>query len=118
MKQERTSELERIRRRRDEWRLAGERVAFTNGCFDLIHVGHVELLIAARGQSDRLIVGLNSDASVRALKPGRPLVSEVDRREVLAGLEMVDEVLIYDEATPQAVIDRLVPDVLVKGADW
>jgi D-beta-D-heptose 7-phosphate kinase/D-beta-D-heptose 1-phosphate adenosyltransferase len=100
-------------------RQAGKRIVFTNGCFDLIHVGHIRYLRAARGRGDCLIVGLNSDGSVRRLKgPGRPLVPEGERAELLAGLEMVDYVTLFHEDTPQELIAELVPDVLVKGGDY
>jgi D-beta-D-heptose 7-phosphate kinase/D-beta-D-heptose 1-phosphate adenosyltransferase len=104
---------------RQAWRAAGRRVVFTNGCFDLLHPGHVALFEAARAQGDVLVVGLNSDRSVRALKgEGRPLMPEPERAETLAALEPVDRVVVYDEDTPLAVISALRPDVLVKGADW
>jgi len=104
---------------RAEWKAAGRAVVFTNGCFDLLHPGHVALFEAARSLGDLLVVGLNSDRSVRALKgEGRPLVSESERAETIAALEAVDCVVIYDEDTPRAVITALGPDVLVKGADW
>ena len=95
------------------------RVVFTNGVFDLLHRGHVEYLYAARALGDALVVGLNSDASVRALKgPGRPVNGEADRAIVLAGLGCVDAVSIFSEDTPAALIDGLIPDVLVKGGDY
>lgn len=98
---------------------ADQRVVFTNGCFDLLHVGHVRYLAAARAAGDALIVGVNGDASVRRLKgAGRPLVPESARAEVLAALAAVDYVTIFDEDTPEAVIRLLQPDVLVKGSDW
>ena len=104
---------------RARWREAGTRVVFTNGCFDLLHPGHVRLLEAARAEGDRLVVGLNSDASVRRLKgPDRPLLPEGERAETLLALEAVDRVVIYDADTPREVIAALLPDVLVKGADW
>lgn len=94
-------------------------VVFTNGCFDLIHPGHVDFLERARALGDRLIVGLNSDESVRAIKgAGRPLLSAADRAEVLKGLRAVDEVIVFDEPTPARLIAELQPDVLVKGGDW
>jgi D-beta-D-heptose 7-phosphate kinase/D-beta-D-heptose 1-phosphate adenosyltransferase len=100
-------------------RAAGRRVVFTNGVFDLLHPGHVRYLQQARGLGDLLIVGLNTDRSVRANKgPERPIVSEDDRAEVVAALACVDAVTIFDEDTPHEVIDDLQPDVLVKGADW
>jgi rfaE bifunctional protein nucleotidyltransferase chain/domain len=104
---------------RAEWKAAGRAVVFTNGCFDLLHPGHVALFEAARSQGDLLVVGLNSDRSVRALKgEGRPLVTETERAETIAALEAVDRVVVYDEDTPRDVITALAPDVLVKGADW
>lgn len=97
----------------------GKCVVFTNGCFDLLHAGHVTLLERAKSYGDLLIVGLNSDRSVRALKGrGRPIIPARDRARLLAALASVDYVVIFNEATPQRVITRLVPDVLVKGADW
>lgn len=97
----------------------GRRIVFTNGCFDLLHPGHLSILEQARELGDVLIVGINSDASVRSLKgAGRPVVPELERAEVLAALECVDAVVIFDEPTPREVIARLLPDVLVKGADW
>jgi rfaE bifunctional protein nucleotidyltransferase chain/domain len=97
----------------------GRRIVFTNGCFDLLHPGHIGSLERARALGDALIVGLNSDASVRELKGvGRPVLPERERAEILAGLECVDAVVIFDELTPREVIARLLPDVLVKGGDW
>jgi rfaE bifunctional protein nucleotidyltransferase chain/domain len=98
---------------------AGRRVVFTNGCFDLLHQGHIRYLERARTLGDLLVVALNSDASVRRLKgPGRPVVAAAQRAEVLAALEAVDAVLIFDEVDPERVIRALRPDVLVKGGDW
>ncbi len=97
----------------------GKRVVFTNGCFDLLHVGHVRYLAAARDAGDLLIVGVNGDESVRRLKgPERPLVGEAARAEVLAALAAVDHVTIFAEDTPEELIRRVQPDVLVKGGDW
>lgn len=97
----------------------GRRIVFTNGCFDLLHPGHVDVLERARALGDALVVGLNSDASVRELKgAGRPVIPEHERAEILAALEAVDAVIIFDEPTPREVIARLLPDVLVKGGDW
>jgi phosphoheptose isomerase len=94
-------------------------LVFTNGCFDLLHPGHVDLLERARALGDRLVVGLNSDASVRAIRgPGRPLVPQEDRAAMLRALRCVDEVIIFDEPTPARLIEELQPDVLVKGGDW
>ncbi len=92
---------------------------FTNGCFDLLHPGHIQSLEQARALGDALVVGLNSDKSVRELKgPGRPVFPELERAEILAALECVDAVVIFDELTPRSVIAALLPDVLVKGGDW
>jgi len=97
----------------------GRRIVFTNGCFDLLHPGHIGSLEQARALGDALIVGLNSDASVRLLKgAGRPVLPERERAEILAALECVDAVVIFDDLTPREVIARLLPDVLVKGGDW
>jgi len=104
---------------RDRWRSAREPVAFANGCFDLLHVGHLSLLEAARASARHLIVAINSDTSVRALKgPRRPVVPAAERAELLVALESVDRVVAYDDPTPHALIQALRPDVLVKGADW
>jgi D-beta-D-heptose 7-phosphate kinase/D-beta-D-heptose 1-phosphate adenosyltransferase len=103
-------------------RARGERLVFTNGCFDLLHVGHTRYLQAARVLGDCLIVGLNSDASVRAIKPqgrpSRPIVPQAQRAEVLAALACVDYVVLFDEPEPSALIAAIQPDVLVKGGDW
>jgi D-beta-D-heptose 7-phosphate kinase/D-beta-D-heptose 1-phosphate adenosyltransferase len=100
-------------------RAAGRRIVFTNGVFDLLHPGHVRYLLAARAHGDLLIVGLNSDASVRRNKgPERPITPEEERTEILAALACVDAVAIFDEDTPADIIGRVQPDVLVKGSDW
>lgn len=97
----------------------GRRVVFTNGCFDLLHPGHIETLEQARRLGDALIVGVNSDRGVREMKgPGRPIVPERERAEVLAALECVDGVVIFGEPTPREIVTALLPDVLVKGGDW
>ncbi len=97
----------------------GRRIVFTNGCFDLLHPGHIGSLEQARALGDALIVGLNSDASVRQLKgAGRPVLPELERAEILAALECVDAVVTFDDLTPRELIARLLPDVLVKGGDW
>jgi rfaE bifunctional protein nucleotidyltransferase chain/domain len=96
-----------------------QRLVFTNGCFDLLHPGHVETLEAARALGDALIVGMNSDASIREIKgEGRPVVSERERAEILAAVECVDAVVIFNDLTPRETIAALLPDVLVKGGDW
>jgi rfaE bifunctional protein nucleotidyltransferase chain/domain len=103
----------------ERWRARGEVLVFTNGVFDLLHSGHVEYLDQARARGDRLIVGVNSDASVRRLKEaGRPLTPEGERAEVLAGLECVDRVVIFADDTPERLIREVRPQVLVKGSDW
>ena len=108
-----------LKRRLASLRRSGKRVVFTNGCFDLVHPGHIHYLRAARRLGDVLVVALNSDDSVRRLKgQGRPLVPERDRCEVVAALEMVDYVTTFSDDTPYALIKNLQPDVLVKGGDW
>lgn len=108
------------RRALEAWRAAGERIVFTNGVFDLLHRGHVEYLAEARALGDRLIVGVNTDASVRRLGKGpeRPLVGEADRAAVLAALRSVDLVVPFDDDTPERLIQEVRPDVLAKGGDW
>jgi len=104
---------------RAEWKRAGKSVVFTNGCYDLLHPGHIRLLEQARSLGDILILALNSDDSVRRLKgPSRPLIPEQDRIEVVCALEAVDAVTVFDEDTPRELIAAVLPDVLVKGADW
>ena len=101
------------------WRQRSGRVVFTNGVFDLLHPGHVDILSAARALGDALVVGVNTDDSVRRLKgPGRPVRNENDRAHVLAALEVVDAVVLFDEDTPLELIRALWPDVLVKGGDY
>ncbi|MFY4728076.1 D-glycero-beta-D-manno-heptose 1-phosphate adenylyltransferase [Nitrospira sp. BLG_2] len=104
----------------DGERAQGKRIVFTNGCFDLMHVGHTRYLRAARALGDVLVVGVNSDASVRTLDkaPDRPIVPEAQRAEVLAALGCVDYVVIFDESDPLQLITAVQPDVLVKGGDW
>jgi rfaE bifunctional protein nucleotidyltransferase chain/domain len=105
-------------RRCDDWRRGGELVVLTNGCFDLLHVGHARYLARARSFG-RLVVGVNSDRSVRRLKgPSRPIVPELDRAELVAALRWVDLVTIFDEPTGEALVRDLRPDVYVKGADY
>src|SRR5687768_12720418 len=100
-------------------RSEGRRIVFTNGVFDLLHPGHVRYLQAARRLGDLLVVGINSDRSVRTIKePGRPLNPEDERAEILLALECVDVAVVFDDDTPHALIELIQPDVLVKGADW
>ena len=104
---------------RERLRREGKRLVFTNGCFDLLHPGHVSYLTQARSLGDALVVALNSDRSVRALKgEGRPILNQSERAEVIAALEAVDYVTIFDEETPRELIAAVLPDVLVKGGDW
>lgn len=104
---------------RERLRIEGKRLVFTNGCFDLLHAGHVRYLTQARALGNALVVALNSDRSVRALKgEGRPILNEQERAEVIAALEVVDYAIIFDQETPRELIRDLLPDVLVKGGDW
>jgi len=112
-------ELDELLAMRREWRHYGTKVVFTNGCFDLIHRGHVEYLQRARALADVLVIGLNTDASVQRLKgPTRPITSEEDRAVVLAALECVDYVVFFDADTPLELIRALQPEVLAKGEDY
>ena len=100
-------------------RKAGKRIVFTNGCFDLLHVGHVQYLVAARNQGDLLVIGLNSDRSVKTIKGRqRPIIDQDQRSEILASLQAVDYVTVFDESDPLKLIQLLKPTILVKGADW
>jgi D-beta-D-heptose 7-phosphate kinase/D-beta-D-heptose 1-phosphate adenosyltransferase len=111
--------LEEMKRIREELRISGDKLVFTNGCFDLLHPGHVRYLAEARAEGDRLVVAVNADRSVSKLKGrGRPLVPLEERMEVLAALNVVDYVVSFEEETPARVIREIVPDVLVKGGDW
>jgi len=117
--QEKILELPRLLAKLNGWRVKDEVIVFTNGCFDLIHVGHVRYLEEARLLGDRLILGLNTDASVKRLKgDSRPILSERDRAEVLAAFEFVDAVTLFDEETPYELIKAVQPDILVKGGDY
>jgi rfaE bifunctional protein nucleotidyltransferase chain/domain len=110
---------DRMRQRVKDWQAAGLKVVFTNGCFDLLHVGHVTLIDHARREGDRLVLAINSDASVSALKgPTRPLVNQDSRARVLAALAAVDAVVVFDEPTPLELLVELRPDVIVKGGDY
>lgn len=101
------------------WKRAGRTVVFTNGCYDLLHPGHIRLLEQARSLGDILILALNSDSSVRRLKgPCRPLIPQEDRAALAASLEAIDAVTFFDEDTPRELIAAVLPDILVKGADW
>jgi D-beta-D-heptose 7-phosphate kinase/D-beta-D-heptose 1-phosphate adenosyltransferase len=111
--------LEAMREERAKLRAAGHSLVFTNGCFDLLHPGHVRYLTGARAQGDRLVVAVNADRMVTLLKgKGRPILPLAERMEILAALESVDYVVAFEEETPARVIRELMPDVLVKGGDW
>ncbi|MDX2178745.1 MAG: adenylyltransferase/cytidyltransferase family protein [Bryobacteraceae bacterium] len=104
---------------RNRWKAEGEKVVFTNGCYDILHPGHIRLLEAARSLGDRLILALNTDASVQRIKgPMRPMLSQDDRAALADALQAVDAVTFFDEDTPRELIAEVLPDVLVKGADW
>ena len=119
MTQHKIRELKDLQQALLPFRGPDRRIVFTNGCFDILHAGHVRYLRAARAEGDVLVIGLNSDRSVAAIKgPGRPVVSQADRAEVLAALECVGYVILFDEPDPLRLIRALRPDVLVKGADW
>ena len=111
--------IEELKRRLAQWRVKSDRIVFTNGCFDILHVGHLHTLKESIQLGDKLIVGLNSDASVSRLKgKERPIVNQLDRSEMLAALEMVDAVIIFEDDTPEELIQMIKPDVLCKGGDW
>lgn len=110
---------EQMQQERGRLAAAGRCLVFTNGCFDILHTGHVSYLEFARNQGDALVIGLNSDASVRRSKgPARPINSQEDRARVLQSLRAVDYVVVFDEDEPRALIEKILPDVLVKGSDW
>jgi D-beta-D-heptose 7-phosphate kinase/D-beta-D-heptose 1-phosphate adenosyltransferase len=116
---EKIRKREELRRIVENLKAKGKRVVFTNGCFDLLHIGHVRYLEEAKSLGDILVVGLNSDRSVRGLKgPNRPILPEEERAEILSGLECVNYINIFDEPTPLELISSLQPQVLVKGGDW
>jgi len=119
LKNEKIISREQARQMTRRLQAEGRKVVFTNGCFDILHVGHIELLEAARRLGDVLIVGINSDASVRRLKgPHRPVTDETDRARILAALAVVDFIVIFGEDTPQVLIGEIIPDILVKGGDY
>jgi D-beta-D-heptose 7-phosphate kinase/D-beta-D-heptose 1-phosphate adenosyltransferase len=104
---------------RQQWKREGKTVVFTNGCYDLLHPGHIRLLEQARSMGEVLILALNTDDSVRRLKgPTRPLISQEDRAEMACALQAVDAVTFFDEDTPRELIAEVLPDILIKGADW
>ena len=108
-----------LKNKLEELRKEGKKIAFTNGCFDILHVGHIRYLREAKKTADILVLALNSDSSVRAIKgEKRPLMSEEERAEILAALEFIDFVTIFQELTPLELINYLKPDILIKGGDW
>jgi len=110
---------EELRRERERLRTSGQRLVFTNGCFDVLHVGHVRYLTQARALGDALVVAINSDRTVRELKGrGRPIIAAAERAEMLASLRAVDYVTVFDQVSPRALITDVLPDVLVKGGDY
>jgi rfaE bifunctional protein nucleotidyltransferase chain/domain len=112
-------ELSEAIQRRGEWKLQSEQVVFTNGCFDILHLGHVDYLEKARLTGTKMIVAVNSDASVRTLKgPERPVNNEYARARIIASLQFVDLVIVFNEETPLELINELLPDILVKGDDY
>jgi rfaE bifunctional protein nucleotidyltransferase chain/domain len=111
--------VDKLDKRLDKFRKSGKKIVFTNGCFDILHVGHVRYLGAARSEGDLLVVGLNSDDSVRSIKgTNRPIVSQNHRAEILASMGCVDYVVLFNEPDPLRLIQILRPDILVKGEDW
>ncbi len=116
---DKVAKLSRLKNILQKLQSRGKKIVFTNGCFDLLHAGHVKYLAAAKKMGDILVLGLNSDSSVRKIKgPKRPLVTQEDRLAVMAGLESIDYVVLFNETTPLKLIKTLKPDILVKGADW
>lgn len=111
--------LREFKELRIEFKNSGKKLVFTNGCFDILHAGHVDYLKKAKALGDILVVGLNSDVSVRNIKgEKRPIISEIERAEILSSLKSVDYVILFDEDTPENLINEIVPDILIKGADW
>ena len=119
MSNEKIVDWKTLKKEVETWQKQGLKVVFTNGCFDILHIGHVRYLQEAKRYGDKLIIGLNSDASVRKIKgEKRPIIPQEQRAEVLAALSCVDRIVIFDEPTPLRLITFLQPDVLIKGADW
>lgn len=111
--------IEALQRQVREWQRAGEKVVFSNGCFDIVHLGHIDYLEKARNLGDRLVIGLNTDSSVKKLKgEQRPIISEYPRARMLAALAFVDAVCFFEEDTPKSLIEAISPDILVKGEDY
>lgn len=111
--------LEEAIKRAEDWQKEGKKIVFTNGCFDIVHLGHIDYLEKARNLGDKLILGLNTDASVKRLKgESRPVVNEYARSRMMAAFEFIDAVILFDEPTPLEVIQEIQPDILVKGDDY
>lgn len=111
--------LEEIKKLCDNYKSQNQKIVFTNGCFDILHSGHVDYLAKAKACGDKLIVAINSDKSVKSIKgPNRPIICEKDRAYLVNSLKSVDHVFLFDEDTPANVIEYIIPDILVKGADW
>lgn len=111
--------LEEASKRAEDWQKEGKKIVFTNGCFDIVHLGHIDYLEKARNLGDKLILGLNTDASVKRLKgETRPVVNEYARSRMMAAFEFIDAVILFDEPTPLEVIQEIQPDILVKGDDY
>lgn len=116
--QQKIVDIPTLKRMIAAWQLKSKKVVFTNGCFDIIHAGHIHLLTTARSFGDILIAGLNTDASVSKLKPGRPIQDEQSRAMIMASFDFIDAVILFDEETPLELIMALQPDVVVKGGDY
>ncbi|MDI9858816.1 MULTISPECIES: D-glycero-beta-D-manno-heptose 1-phosphate adenylyltransferase [Bacteroidota] len=119
MTQDKICTLEQAINQVEKWQSEGKKIVFTNGCFDIVHLGHIDYLEKARKLGDKLVLGLNTDASVNRLKgPTRPVVNEYARSRMMAAFEFVDTVILFDEPTPLQVIEQVKPDILVKGDDY
>ncbi|MCD6093710.1 MAG: D-glycero-beta-D-manno-heptose 1-phosphate adenylyltransferase [Candidatus Omnitrophica bacterium] len=119
MSNKKIKEIEELKEIVEELKREGKKIVFTNGCFDILHIGHINYLREAKNKGDALIIGLNNDASVKKIKgQGRPIIPQNERAEILAALEFVDFVTIFEEETPLNLIKEIKPDVLVKGGDW
>jgi D-glycero-beta-D-manno-heptose 1-phosphate adenylyltransferase len=111
--------LENLKKQVENWQSEGNKIVFTNGCFDIVHLGHIDYLEKARNLGDKLVLGLNTDASVKRLKgENRPVVNEYARSRMMAAFEFVDAVVLFDEPTPKELIETVKPDILVKGDDY
>ncbi|MEA5259290.1 D-glycero-beta-D-manno-heptose 1-phosphate adenylyltransferase [Arcicella aquatica] len=119
MTQDKVVTLNEVIERAENWQSEGKKIVFTNGCFDIVHLGHIDYLEKARNLGDKLILGLNTDASVKRLKgESRPVVNEYARSRMMAAFEFIDAVVLFDEPTPKELIEKVKPDILVKGDDY